>query len=290
MSIKNIKIAIQKQGRLFPSSIELLRKIGLEFENGNQDKLLTLCRNFPLAVIHLRDDDIPEYVQEGVADLGIVGKNMVLEKKARVAKLEELRFGYCRFCLALPQGSKIKTLRDLKNKKIATSYPSLLADYLRKEKIKANIIELKGSVELAPRLKIAEAIGDLVSSGNTLKNNNLKILATILKSEAILIANQKALTSGTKQEIIEKFLMRIRAVLKSEQIKYLLMNAPAESVQKIINIVPGLKSPTVVPLAEKGFVAIHSVVPEATFWEEIEKLKKAGARDILILPIEKIIN
>lgn len=288
MSNENIKIAIQKQGRLFSSSIELLENIGLELANGNKDKLVTPCRNFPLSIVYLRDDDIPKYVQEGVADLGIVGKNIVEEKKAQVKILEELRFGYCRLCLAIDQNSTVKDLKDLQGKKIATSYPNLLTDYLKKKNIKANIIELKGSVELAPGLKIADAICDLVSSGNTLRNNNLRVFSTILKSEAVLIANKKALIK--KNEIIDKLLMRIKAVLKAQQIKYVLMNAPEEAVEDIIRVVPGMKSPTIVPLNEKGFVAIHSVVPEAIFWQVIEKLKKAGARDILILSIEKIIS
>ena len=281
-----LKIAIQKSGRLSESSLKLLKECGIEFDNG-LNKLKAEAFNFPLEVFFLRDDDIPQYVEDGVADIGIVGENVMLEKNRSVKLVDKLGFGKCRLSIAIPKDQKYKSLKDFNGKRFATSYPIILEEYLKKNKIKAEIQEISGSVEIAPGIGLADAICDLVSSGSTLFTNGLKEVEVILKSESVLIANKKL--KKEQQEILNKLLFRINAVRKSKNTKYILLNAPNNKLETICKILPGMKSPTIIPLAEKGWSSVHSVVEEDQFWEIIEKLKSNGAQGILVVPIEKMI-
>ncbi len=281
-----LKIAIQKSGRLNEDSIRLLKECGITFNNGI-NKLKAEAFNFPIEVFFLRDDDIPEYVASGVADIGIVGENVLLEANSDVKIVERLGFGKCRLSIAVEKGVKYKSLKDLHGKRIATTYKHILGKFLKKEKINAEIHEISGSVEIAPGIGLADAICDLVSSGSTLFMNGLKEVETVLLSEAVLVSNKNL---NTKQlEIIERLLFRIRAVRKAKQNKYILLNAPNDKLDKIIKLIPGIKSPTVLPLADEGWSSVHSVLEEDEFWEIIEKLKAAGAQGILVVPIEKMI-
>ncbi len=281
-----LKIAIQKSGRLSESSLKLLKECGIEFDNG-LNKLKAEAFNFPLEVFFLRDDDIPQYVEDGVADIGIVGENVMLEKNRSVKLVDKLGFGKCRLSIAVPKDQKYKSIKDFNGKRFATSYPIILAEYLKKNKIKAEIQEISGSVEIAPGIGLADAICDLVSSGSTLFTNGLKEVDVILKSESVLIANKKL--KKEQQDILNKLLFRINAVRKSKNTKYILLNAPNNKLETICKILPGMKSPTIIPLAEKGWSSVHSVVEEDQFWEIIEKLKSNGAQGILVVPIEKMI-
>lgn len=281
-----LKIAVQKKGRLYDGSMSLLKECGIDVSNGN-NQLRVQAANFPLEVFFLRDDDIPEYVQDAVADIGIVGENVAAEKKKEVNIIEKLGFGKCRLSIAIPKSGKIKELVDLNEKKIATSYPVILGNFLSLHNIKATIQEISGSVEIAPRIGLADAICDLVSSGSTLFSNELKELETVLKSEAILIGNQKL--NDEKQNLLNKLLFRIRAVKKAKNNKYVLLNAPNEKLEAICKLLPGMKSPTILPLAESGWSSVHSVISENDFWNVIENLKENGAQGILIIPIEKMI-
>ena len=281
-----LKIAIQKSGRLSESSLKLLKECGIEFDNG-LNKLKAEAFNFPLEVFFLRDDDIPQYVEDGVADIGIVGENVMLEKNRSVKLVDKLGFGKCRLSIAIPKDQKYKSIKDFNGKRFATSYPIILAEYLKKNKIKAEIQEISGSVEIAPGIGLADAICDLVSSGSTLFTNGLKEVEVILKSESVLIANKKL--KKEQQDILNKLLFRINAVRKSKNTKYILLNAPNNKLETICKILPGMKSPTIIPLAEKGWSSVHSVVEEDQFWEIIEKLKSNGAQGILVVPIEKMI-
>lgn len=283
-----MKMALQKKGRLAEKSLELLENIGLEIDS-SKDQLFARCRNFPLDVLFLRDDDIPEYVQDGVCDLGIVGENIVIEKKAKVKELSRLGFGNCRLAVAVPQESPIDSIKQLQDKRIATSYPSALSQFLRKKKIKAELIQIRGSVEIAPSLDLADAIADLVSSGNTMRRNGLRELEEIFSSEAVLIQRKNGLTRE-KKSLITRLLLRIRGVLEARQSKYIMMNAPESALEDIKKIIPALSSPTILPLAEPGMIAIHTVIQEEVFWDVMEQLKKAGASGILVLPIEKLIS
>lgn len=281
-----LRIAIQKSGRLNEDSVRLLKECGISISNG-MNKLKAEAQNFPLEIFFLRDDDIPEYVAEGVADIGIVGENVLLEVNSDVKTIERLGFGKCKLCIAVQKGNKYKSLQDLHGKRIATSYKNILQKYLKKEKVDAEIHEISGSVEIAPGIGLADAICDLVSSGSTLFMNGLKEVETVLQSEAVLIANKNL---GTKQlEIIDRLLFRIRAVRKAKQNKYILLNAPNDKLDKIVKLIPGIKSPTILPLADEGWSSVHSVLDEDEFWEIIEKLKAAGAQGILVIPIEKMI-
>lgn len=286
METKKLKIAIQKSGRLNEDSIKILKEAGIEFNNG-LNKLKAEAYNFPVEVFFLRDDDIPQYVEDGVADIGIVGENVVLEKNKEVKIIDHLGFGKCRLSIAIPKDDKYKGIQDLQGKRIATSYSVILSKFLKKNKITAEIHEISGSVEIAPGIGLADAICDLVSSGSTLFTNGLKEAEIILKSEAVLIANK----SLTKQQeaILNKLLFRINSVKKAKYNKYILMNAPNKNLEAIIKILPGMKSPTVLPLAEKGWSSVHSVVNENEFWDIIEQLKENGAQGILVVPIEKMI-
>lgn len=280
-----LKIAIQKSGRLHEDSMRLLRECGIAISNGG-NKLKSSAANFPLEVYFLRDDDIPQYVEDAVADLGIAGENVVYEKNREVEVRQQLGFGKCRLSIAVGR-NEIYDRASLSGKRIATSYPVLLQQFLTKNNIQAEIHEISGSVEIAPGIGLAEAICDLVSSGSTLMTNGLKEAETILHSQAVLIQN-KAL-SQEKLDLVEKLLFRIRAVQKAGNNKYILLNAPNEKLDAIISLLPGMKSPTVLPLATSGWSSVHSVIDENDFWQIIEQLKAEGAQGILVVPIEKMI-
>lgn len=281
-----LRIAIQKSGRLNDDSIRLLRECGIEFNNGQQ-KLKAEAHNFPLEVFFLRDDDIPQYVEDGVADIGIIGENVFLEKGRKVKLVERLGFGKCRLSLAVPRNEKYKSIADLNGKRIATSYPQLLKRYLKKNKITAEIHEISGSVEIAPGIGLADAICDLVSSGSTLLTNGLREVEVVLQSEALLIGNRNL--NEMQIRILERLLFRLQAVRKARHNKYVLLNAPDAQLPEIIKLIPGMKSPTILPLAQKGWSSVHSVLDEDEFWDIIERLKLAGAQGILVVPIEKMI-
>lgn len=283
---KKIRIAVQKSGRLHEDSIRVLKECGIEVNTG-MNKLKAEASNFPMEVFFLRDDDIPQYVQDNVADIGIVGENVLLEKNKDVKIVEHLGFGKCRLSIAVPKGKTYKNISDLAGLKIATTYKTILSNFLNKEKVNAEIHEISGSVEIAPSIGLADAICDLVSSGSTLFMNGLKEVEVVLKSEAVLIQNK---TLGKEElQLIGKLMFRLNAVKKSKKNKYILMNAPNDKLGKIIQIIPGMKSPTVLPLAENGWSSVHSVVQEDEFWEIITALKENGAQGILVVPIEKMI-
>ncbi|HTE07311.1 MAG TPA: ATP phosphoribosyltransferase, partial [Flavitalea sp.] len=281
-----LKIAIQKSGRLHQDSVGLFQDCGIELKNG-LNKLKTEADNFPLEIFFLRDDDIPQYVEDQVADIGIVGENVLYEKNKRTEIVEKLGFGKCRLSIAVGRTEQYKDLSYLEGKRIATSYPQIVGKFLKENGVNAELHEISGSVEIAPGIGLAEAIADLVQSGSTLFMNGLKEVETILKSEAVLIKNHQL---NEQQEILlQKLLFRIRSVKKARNNKYILLNAPNENLQQIISLLPGMKSPTVLPLADKGWSSVHSVLNENEFWEIIEKLKAAGAQGILVVPIEKMI-
>jgi ATP phosphoribosyltransferase len=281
-----LKIAIQKSGRLSENSKKLLEECGIKFAGGIS-VLKTSASNFPVEVLFLRDDDIPQYVEQQVADIGILGENMVFEKNKDVDIIEKLGFASCRLSLAIPKEEKYTGPQFFMNKKVATSYPKILSDFFRKNNITAEIEEISGSVEIAPGIGLADAICDIVSSGSTLLTNGLHEAETILKSQAVIIGN-KDLDDG-KREILEKLIFRIRSVIKAKENKYILMNAPESAVEKICAILPGMKSPSIIPLVNKGWCSIHSVVKEDQFWDSIDQLREAGAEGILVIPIEKMI-
>ncbi|MCG2587408.1 ATP phosphoribosyltransferase [Rhodohalobacter sulfatireducens] len=286
-STTSLRIAVQKSGRLTDKTLNLLEGIGLKFDDYKRS-LLVKCLNFDVELLLIRDDDIPEYVQDGVCDLGFVGANVVEEDQMDVEILRGLNYGVCRLSLAVPKDGDIKKPEDFAGKKIATSYPGITKRYFEKKGIDVKVITLSGSVEIAPRLEIADAICDLVSTGNTLKANGLDELINIFDSETQLIKTNKPLSEG-KQQLIEKILQRIEGYQKAGKSRYIMMNAPQESVERIKEIIPSLKSPTVMPLADNGMVAIHTVVPLSTFWDVMERLKEAGATGIVMLPIESMI-
>lgn len=281
-----IRIAIQKSGRLYEDSVQLLKECGIELRNV-KDRLKTVSENFPLEVFFLRDDDIPEYVEDGVADIGIVGQNVLGEKGRKVDTVEKLGFGKCRLSIAIPKSMEYSGIHSLNGKRIATSYPRLVSDFLSANGVKASIHEISGSVEIAPGIGLADVIADLVSSGGTLFMNGLKEVETILDSQAVLICNN-TITDERKQ-VLERLLFRIRSVKKAKRSKYILLNAPNEQLDKIISLLPGMRSPTVLPLAESGWSSVHSVLSEEEFWDKIERLKEAGAEGILVVPIEKMV-
>lgn len=281
-----LRIAVQKSGRLYDGSMKLLKESGIDISNGN-NQLKVTAANFPVEVFFLRDDDIPEYVQDAVADIGFVGENVVKEANKEIEIIEKLGFGKCRLSIAIPKNGNMQTLQELNGKKIATSYPNILSSFLQEKNITALIHEISGSVEIAPRIGLADAICDLVSSGSTLFTNELKEIETILTSEAVLISNRQL--SSAKQVILESLLFRIRSVKKAKNNKYVLLNAPNYNLETICNLLPGMKSPTILPLAEPGWSSVHSVINETDFWNVIEQLKRAGAQGILIIPIEKMI-
>ncbi len=281
-----LKIAIQKSGRLSENSRKLFEECGIKITNGS-GSLKVIAGNFPVEILLLRDDDIPQYVEQQVADIGIVGENTVYEKKKDVDVLEHLGFAGCRLSLAIPKDEAYTGTGFFMNRKVATSYPVLLTEYFAARKINAVIEELSGSVEIAPGIGLADAICDIVSSGSTLLTNGLREVETIMKSQAVIIANRNL--NGEKKKILEKLLFRIRAVKNARENKYILLNAPEEAVSEICRILPGMKSPTILPLAEKGWCSLHSVVKEDEFWDRIDQLRAAGAEGILVIPIEKMI-
>lgn len=283
----SLRIAIQKSGRLTDKTIDLLKGIGLRFDDYKRN-LMVKCRNFDVELLLIRDDDIPEYVQDGVCDLGFVGANVTQEMGADVTVLRGLDYGICRLSLAARKNGSIQTTKDFDGKTIATSYPNLTRQYLESKDIDANIVTISGAVEIAPRLEVADAICDLVSTGNTLKANGLEELETILESETQLIRTNKELSPG-KKKLIEKFLQRMDGHQQAERSRYLMMNAPESAVPEIKEIIPSLKSPTVMPLADDNMVAVHTVIPIDKFWVVMEQLKEAGASGIVILPIESMI-
>lgn len=286
MIMSELKIAIQKSGRLSENSKKLLEECGIKFSNGIS-VLKTTAKNFPIELLFLRDDDIPQYVEQQVADIGILGENMVYEKNKDVTIIDQLGFAQCRLSLAIPKEDRYDGLNYFMNKKIATSYPHILTGFLKKNNISAEIEEISGSVEIAPGIGLADAICDIVSSGSTLLTNGLHEVETILKSQAVIIGNKKL--SPEKQTILNRLLFRIRAVKNSTENKYILLNAPQSALENICKILPGMKSPTILPLVEKGWYSLHSVVKEDEFWERIDQLKAAGAEGILVIPIEKMI-
>ncbi|WP_341652636.1 ATP phosphoribosyltransferase [Blattabacterium cuenoti] len=281
-----LKIAIQKSGRLYEDSIKLLKDCSIEINIGI-DKLKTTALNFPLEILFLRDDDIPQYLEDGVADIGIVGKNVLLEKRKRIKIKETLGFGKCRLSIAVPKSLSYNKIQDLNGKRIATSYPFLVREFFKKRYINAEIHEISGAVEIAPGIGLADCICDLVSSGSTLFMNGLKEVETVLQSEAVLASHLHL--DSTQNIIMEKLLFRIRAVKKAKDNKYILLNVSNEKLEKIISYLPGIKSPVILPLANTECSSVHSVVNENDFWGIIENLKALGAQDILVLPIEKII-
>lgn len=283
---KIIRIAVQKSGRLSDDSLSLIKECGIKFYNGT-GKLKSTSTNFPIEFLFLRDDDIPGYVADGVADLGIVGENELVEKDKDVQVLKKLGFSKCRLSLAIPKGQNYPGIEYFEGKNIATSYPKILGDYLKSQNINAEIHEISGSVEIAPSIGLAEGICDIVSSGSTLMMNGLKEVEEIFKSEAVLISNQEL--EDWKKEIVEKLLFRMNAVQKGKSNKYVLLNAPNESIEKIISLIPGMRSPTILPLAQDGWSSVHSVLSEDQFWENIEELRAAGAEGILVIPIEKMV-
>lgn len=281
-----LKLAIQKSGRLHEDSIKLLKECGIDIENG-VNKLKAVATNFPLELFFLRDDDIPQYVEDGVADIGFVGENVVYEKSKKVEVAYALGFGKCRLSFAVNKNETFTGATYLSGKKIATSYPILVQKYLNENKIQAEIHEISGSVEIAPGIGLADVICDLVSSGSTLFMNGLKEADTILDSQAVLIKRPSLNAEATA--ILQRLLFRIESVKKAKKNKYVLLNAPNANLDKIISLLPGMKSPTVVALATPGWSSVHSVIAESDFWEIIEKLKLAGAEGILVVPIEKMI-
>ena len=284
--MSKLKIAIQKSGRLNEGSLKLLKDCGFAINNG-KDQLKVEVSNFPIEILYLRNSDIPQYIEDGTADLGIVGENILIETQKKVTEVMKLGFSKCRVSLAVSKEVENKGIAYFHGKKIATSYPVILQQYLDKNNIKADIHTISGSVEIAPNIGLADGICDIVSSGSTLFKNGLKETQVILKSEAVLI---KSLQLTEEQEaILEKLLFRIKAVLRAKNSKYILLNVPTNKVEEVANILPVLKSPTLLPLAEKGWSSLHSVIDEGQFWEVIDELKAAGAEDILIVPIDKMV-
>ncbi len=282
-----LKIAIQKKGKLADGSVDLLRKAGIRFSNG-QGKLRTEAADFPLELFFLRDDDIPDYVADGVADIGIIGENILAEEPKSVDVVERLGFGQCRLSVAVPKASGISSVADLRGKRIATSYPNVLRNFLATNSIDAEIHEISGSVEIAPSIGLADAVCDLVSSGSTLFSNGLLEIETVMRSEAVLIARPNL--SPEAAELLAQLRFRIRSVLAAKQNKYILLNAPSDRVDAITALLPGIKSPTVMPLADPGWVSLHSVISEHDFWKVVENLKAAGAEGILVLSIDQMIR
>ena len=281
-----IRIAVQKSGRLSDDSLSLIKECGIKFYNGT-GKLKSTSTNFPVEFLFLRDDDIPGYVADGVADLGIVGQNELVEKDKDVLTLKKLGFSKCRLSLAIPKGQEYPGVQYFQGKSIATSYPKILGDFLQSKNIQAEIHEISGSVEIAPSIGLAEGIFDIVSSGSTLMMNGLKEVEEVFKSEAVLIGNKNL--ADWKKAILDKLLFRINAVQTGKSNKYVLMNVPNTSIPRIIELIPGMRSPTILPLAQEGWSSVHSVLSEDQFWENIEELRAAGAEGILVVPIEKMV-
>ncbi len=286
METTRLKIAVQKSGRLLDDSIQLLKECGISIDNG-KDQLRASARNFPADILYLRNSDIPQYVHDGVADIGILGENTVVENQRDLAIVQKLGFSRCRLSIAVPKGAVYTGLASLQGKRIATSYPNSLREFLRAHDVEAELHVISGSVEIAPNIGLADAICDLVSSGSTLFKNNLEEKDILLQSEACIAVNPQI--GAEANRLLDNLLFRLRSVLAARRHRYLLMNAPNDKVADIIRILPGMKSPTVMPLADSDWCSIHTVIAEASFWEIIEQLKANGAQGILVVPIEKMI-
>jgi ATP phosphoribosyltransferase len=282
-----LRIAIQKSGRLQEGSLELLKESGLSFSNG-KDQLKTQAQNFPVEVLFLRDDDIPQYVEDNVADIGIVGENVFTEKQKKNTLIKRLGFAKCRLSIAIPRSEAYAGLQWLQGKNIATSYPQIVNQFLAKNNLQAGIHEISGSVEIAPGIGLADAICDIVSTGSTLLGNGLKEVEVVMRSEAVMISNP--VLSKEKRNILDKLLFRLEAVQKAKNNKYILLNCPNEAIDKITQVIPGMNSPTILPLKREGWSSLHSVVDENDFWGKIDQLKSLGAQGILVIPIEKMIS
>ncbi|MDR6369892.1 ATP phosphoribosyltransferase [Chryseobacterium bernardetii] len=284
--MSKLKIAIQKSGRLYEESLQLLKDCGI-FVNNGKDQLKVSVDNFPMEIMYLRNSDIPQYLEDGVVDVAIVGENLLIEKGKNIKTIQKLGFSKCRVSLAVPKEVETDELSYFQGKKIATSYPNTLKNFLENQGIVSDIHVISGSVEIAPNIGLADGICDIVSSGSTLFKNGLRETVTLLKSESVLAQTPRL--SSEKEAVLEKLVFRIKAVLKAKNSKYILMNVPNEKIQKVSEVLPVLKSPTVIPLAEEGWSSIHSVIDEERFWEVIDELKENGAQDILIIPIDKMV-
>jgi ATP phosphoribosyltransferase len=284
--MNTLKIAIQKSGRLNEESLQILKDCGISINNGN-DQLKAEASNFPLEILFLRNSDIPQYLIDGVVDAGIVGDNLLVEKGQNITVAEKLGFSKCRVSVAVPKNFQYNSIQDLNNLRVATSYPTTVLNFFKSKNISIDIHQISGSVEIAPNIGLSDAIVDIVSSGSTLFKNNLKEVEVILKSEAVLAVSPTISTEN--QEILSKLQFRIQSVLKARKSKYILMNVPNDKIQEVSQILPVLKSPTIMPLAESGWSSLHSVIEEDTFWEVIDQLKSAGAEGILVCPIEKMV-
>ncbi|MDB3862332.1 ATP phosphoribosyltransferase [Flavobacteriaceae bacterium] len=281
-----IRLAVQKSGRLNEDSLRLIKDCGISIENG-KDQLKAAARNFPMEVFFLRNGDIPQYLRDGVVDLAVLGENLLEEKGADIEVIEPLGFSKCRVSIAVPKGTAFNGIQDLEGKRIATSYPNTVNNFLKTHAINADLHIINGSVEIAPNIGLADAICDIVSSGSTLFKNNLKEVIEIARSQAVLVQAPKV--SEQAKQTIEKLRFRIQSVLRAKQSKYILLNAPNDKIEAISSILPVLKSPTVLPLAQQGWSSLHSVINAEDFWEVIDQLKEAGAEDILVCPIEKMV-
>ena len=284
--MNKLKIAIQKSGRLNKDSLELLGKCGIKIDN-YKDQLKASSSNFPIEVYFLRNSDIPKYINDGVVDLAIIGENLLIEKDYDIEIFQKLGFSKCKVSIALPESKEFNSINDLNSLKIATSYPNTLKKVSEKKQIKSSIHVINGSVEIAPNIGLSDAICDIVSSGSTLYKNNLKEVYVLHESQAVLAGNENVIQNN--KELLDKFIFRVNAVLKAKESKYILLNAPNDKIEAISNILPVLKSPTVLPLNKEGWSSLHSVINENTFWEVIDKIKEAGAEDILVCPIEKMV-
>ena len=281
-----IKIAIQKSGRLNEESLGMLKKCGISIDNG-KDQLKAVARNFPMEVLYLRNGDIPQYLRDGVVDLAIIGENLIHEKGKDLNIIENLGFSKCRVSIAVPKEMSFNNIKELQGKRIATSYPNTVNQFLEENNISADLHIINGSVEIAPNIGLADAICDIVSSGSTLFKNNLKEVAKIFESQAVLV--EAPMLSSEEREVVNKLRFRLGTVLRAKKSKYILLNAPNDKIGLISKILPVLKSPTVLPLAQEGWSSLHSVIDESSFWDVIEELKAAGAEDILVCPIEKMV-
>ncbi|MBT2162986.1 ATP phosphoribosyltransferase [Zobellia barbeyronii] len=281
-----IRIAIQKSGRLNEESLQILKDCGISIDNG-KDQLKASSRNFPMEVFYLRNGDIPQYLRDGVVDIAIIGENVLIEKGEDISIAEKLGFSKCKVSLAVPKSFKYNSVKDFEGKRIATSYPNTVINYLKDKGVSADLHIISGSVEIAPNIGLADGICDIVSSGSTLFKNNLKEVEVMLTSEAVLAVSPKI--SEERKELLEKLRFRIQSVLKARGSKYVLLNAPNDKLEKVLSLLPGMRSPTVLPLAEEGWSSVHTVINKDSFWEVIDELKKAGAEGILVCPIEKMV-
>jgi len=284
--MSKLKIAVQKSGRLHEDSLKLLKDCGISIDNG-KDQLKAMASNFPLEVLYLRNGDIPQYLKDGVVDIAIIGENVLIEKGNDIGVVEKLGFSKCKVSIAVPKETNFNSITDLDGKKIATSYPNTVKEYFKKFNVIPDIHIINGSVEIAPNIGLADAIVDIVSSGSTLFKNNLKEVEELLKSEAVLAVSPKI--TKENQLVLDKLQFRIQAVLKARKSKYILMNAPNNKIEAIIELLPGMRSPTVLPLAEKGWSSIHTVIEKNSFWKVIDALKDNGAEGLLVIPIEKMV-